>query len=78
VVQKGLERRFFFVACLDSDIVIPPSYIKLSEEMCILHLTDEIGDKRQGVSISNSEFVQSSIILYWPEFAVFLLYKEEG
>ncbi len=73
----GLEGSFFLIPCLDPNVVISPSYVKLGEDMCVLYLTDEIGNERQGVSISNGEFVQLSVILYWLEFAVFLLYKEE-
>src|SRR6267378_101528 len=56
----GLECCFLFIPRLDPNIVIPPSYVKLGEDICVLHLTDEIGNKRQGVSIPNSELVQLS------------------
>jgi len=46
--------------------------------MCILYLTDEIGDERKRVAVSNGIFVQFSVILNRLELAVFLLYKEEG
>src|SRR6266404_5620389 len=66
----GLECCLFLIPCLDPNVIIPPSYVKLGEDVCVLHLTDEIGNERQGVSISNSEFVQLSVILYRPKFAV--------
>src|SRR5882762_11492616 len=47
----GLESCFLFIPFLDPNIVIAPSYVKLGEDVCVLHLTDEIGSKRQGVSI---------------------------
>src|SRR6266404_2338006 len=73
----GFEGCLFFVPRFDPNIVITPSHVKLGKDICILYLTDEIGNERQGVPISNSEFVQPSVVLYRPEFAVFLLYKEE-
>src|SRR6266404_8886531 len=54
----GLKCRFFFITSLDSNIVISPSYVELGEDICVLHLTDEIGDERQGVAVSNGEFIQ--------------------
>src|SRR5712664_3452963 len=45
----GLESCFLFIPRLDPNIVVTPSYVKLGEDMRILHLTDEIGNKRQGV-----------------------------
>src|SRR6267378_76897 len=68
----GLECRFLFIPCLDPNVVIAPSYVKLGEDIHILHLTDEIGNERQGVSVSNGELIQPSIVLYRSEFAVFL------
>src|SRR6266404_7671484 len=73
----GLESCFLFIPRLDPNIVISPLYIKLGEDIRILHLTDEIGNERQGVSISNGELIQPSVVLYRSEFTVFLLYKEE-
>src|SRR6266404_5513275 len=59
----GLECCFFLIPCLDPNVIISPLYVKLGEDICILHLTDEIGNKRQGVTISNGELIQPSIIL---------------
>src|SRR6266404_3193388 len=73
----SLKGGFFFVSCFNSNIVISPSYIKLGEDVCVLHLADKIGDERQGVSISNGKFVQLSVILYRSEFTIFLFDKEE-
>src|SRR6266404_1268593 len=53
----GLESCFLFIPHLDPNVVVTPSYVKFGEDICILYLTDEIGNKRQGVSISDGEFV---------------------
>src|SRR6266404_8429706 len=67
----GFEGCLFFVPRFDPNIVITPSHVKLGEDIRILYLTDEIGDKRQGVSISDGKFVQLPVILYGSEFSIF-------
>src|SRR6266404_5313514 len=53
----GLKCCFLFIPCLDPNVVVSPSYVELGEDVRVLHLTDEIGNERQGVSISDGELV---------------------
>jgi hypothetical protein len=38
---------------------------------------DEVGDQRKRVLVWHCPLVQVAIVLNWPKFAIFLLYKEE-
>src|SRR5713101_2873581 len=73
-----LEGSFPFIAFLDSNIVVAPSYIKLSEDLCILQFIDDIRNERKWVLILDGDGVESSIVLYWMQFTILLLDKEEG
>ena len=53
----GLKCRFLFISCFDLNVVISPSYVKFGEDICILYLTDEIGDERKGVLVPDGVFV---------------------
>ena len=65
------------VAFLDSDIVVPPMNIKLDEDLGVFEFVNEIGDKREGVCISDSVFIEISVVLAGSESAVLYLDKEE-
>src|SRR6266404_7403581 len=46
-------------------------------KICVLDLTDNIGDKWEGITVLNGIFIEFSVILYRLEFTVFLFHKEE-
>jgi len=60
-----LKCALFLVSCLDPDVIIAPSDIKLCEDVSILNLTYQVGYKRQWVAIADGVFVQLAIILHW-------------
>ena len=71
------ERSFPLMSIFDSDIVIPPSDVKLSEYLCPLEFIDEIRNKWEGVCIMDCVFVDVSIVLTGVEATILFLDKEE-
>ena len=76
--QGSDEGGFPLVALLNSNIVISPLYIELSEMGKLSEVGDEVGDKREGIHIFDGMFIEISVILDWLEFAILLFDKEEG
>jgi hypothetical protein len=63
---------------LDPDVVVPHSYVKLSEQLLSVELFNEFGDKGEGVSIGYCILVELLVILYYPIVIVFLFDEECG
>jgi hypothetical protein len=62
---------------LYTDIVVPPSDVKLSKECASRQLVDDLRDKGQNISIMNGPSVKRSIVLYRTKLAILLFDKEE-
>jgi hypothetical protein len=67
---RGLEETFVgnkgglpLVSVFDSDIVISPLDIELSERLGISEFVDEVGNEREGIGIVNSVFVDIPVVL---------------
>ena len=73
----GDEGGLPLVTFLDVDIVVPPSDIKLGEDLGIFEFVNEVRDKREGVCVSDGVFIEVSIVLAWSESAILFLDKEE-
>ena len=74
----GNEGCFRLVTILDSYVVVPPSDIKLGEDLGILQLVYEVGDEGKRVGIANGVFVNVAVVLAGAESAILLLDEEEG
>ena len=59
----GDKGGFPLVAIFDVDIVIAPTDVKFGKQFGIFELINEVRDKGERVSISNSVFIQISVIL---------------
>src|SRR6202453_1722969 len=68
------EGCFMFVAFFDANIIVPPSNVKFRENGSATEVGDEIGDEGERVLVAYSETIDSSIILYWAQFSIFLFY----
>ena len=66
------------VSVLDSDIVVSPSYVKLSEDLGIFEFVDEVRDQREGVCISDCMAVKVLVILTGSKASILFLDEEEG
>jgi hypothetical protein len=66
-----------FVSLLDADIVIAILHIEFGEDLSSTKVREEVGNQGEGVLIANCDVVDTLVILYWSQLAVFLLYKEE-
>ncbi|KIK81553.1 hypothetical protein PAXRUDRAFT_155851, partial [Paxillus rubicundulus Ve08.2h10] len=60
-----------FIPILYSHIVVTPMYIKFCEVLSPFELVDKI-------LVFHGNRIESSIILNWPKFSVFLFDKEKG
>ena len=63
--KGGDECSFPLICLLDSDVVVSPSDVKLSEQGGIFHVIDEFRNKWQGVCVSNCVRIQVPIVLTW-------------
>ena len=73
----GNESSLPLVPVFDTDIVIPPTDIKLDENLCSLEFINEIRDEWKGVCIADNMFIDIAIVLTRVKTAVLLFNKEE-
>ena len=73
----GDEGGFPLVTFLYLDIVIPPPYVKLGEDLGVFKFVDEIGNQGKGICISDSVAVKVSVVLARSEAAILFLDEEE-
>ena len=73
----GDEGGFPLVTFLYSDIVIPPSYVKLGEDLGVFKFVNEVRNQGEGVCISDSMAVEVSVILARSEASILFLNEEE-
>lgn len=58
------------------DVVVAPVNVAFGEVFGSLEVADDIGNKRKGVTVLDSELVELEIVLYKAEFPVFLFNKK--
>ena len=73
----GDEGGFPLVTLFYSDIVIPPPYVKLGEDLGVFKFVDEIRNQGEGICISDSVAVKVPVVLARSEAAILFLDKEE-
>ena len=61
----------------NSNVVIAPTNIKLSEQSGVFHVVDQLRDEGKRISIANSVGVEILIVLARSQSAVLLRYEEE-
>ena len=61
---------------LDTYIVVSPLDITFGEVFGSLEVADDIGNKRKGIAVLDSELVELTIVLYKAEFPIFLFNKK--
>ena len=66
------------VAVFDTDIVVSPTNIELSEVASVFQLVHKVGDKGEGIGVAGGVFVEVSIVLAGVELSILLFDKEEG
>ena len=72
-----LEGCLPFVTFFDMDIVISPLDTKLGEPFLPEDAVDELGYQWKGIAVGHSPFIEIPVILYWPQFSIFLFDEEE-
>ena len=73
----GDEGSFPLMPVFDSDIIVFPSDIKLSEDFRPLEFIDEVGNEGKRVCITNGVFIDVAIVLTGSETTILLFDKEE-
>jgi hypothetical protein len=83
--DSGFEEAFVSVKCsfplvaiFDPNIVVTPLNIELCEDVGPFEFVDEIGDEGEGIGVTDSVFIDISIVLTWSESSIFLFDEEEG
>ena len=74
----GLECCFVFVSFSNTYVIVSPSYIQFSVDMCIAQVMYELRYKGEWILVVYGEGVDLSVILYQSQLAVLLSYEEEG
>ncbi len=59
------------------DVIISPTYVKLSEEGAPGKVVDSLGNEWGNVVVFLGPMVDRTIVLNWTEFSVFLFDEEE-
>src|SRR5258705_6391587 len=52
-----------FIALLNSDVVVPPSDVELTEDLCILQFVRYIRDEGKGILVFDGEVVELAVVL---------------
>ena len=63
---------------MDTNVVVSPTNVKLGEVAGIMQFVNEVRDERERSGILDSDIIKTVIVLYRAEFAILLVYKEEG
>jgi hypothetical protein len=74
----GDEGGLPLVSVFDSDIVVPPSNVELSECLGIPEFVDEVGDEGKGVGVTDRVFVDVMVVLAGLESSILLCDEKEG
>ena len=67
-----------FVAFADTYIIVSPLYVQFSVYVCIAQIAYEVQDEGEWILVTHSEGIDFSVVLYQSQFAILLLYEEEG
>ena len=73
----GDEGRLPLVTIFDSYVVVPPADVELSEDLGIPEFVYEIRDEGEQVGVTDSMFVDVSVVLARTESSIFLFDEEE-
>ena len=71
------EGRFPFISWLDSYVIVAPSDVEFGEECTLRQAVDRLWNKGHRVAVLSRPFVNGTIVLYWSELSIALLYKKE-
>jgi len=63
---------------MDTNVIVSPTNVELGEVASIMQLVDEVRDEGKRSCILDSDIIKTSIVLDRVEFAILLVYKEEG
>ena len=73
----GNESGLPLVSVIDVDVVIPPSYVKLGEDLGVFDFVNEVRDQWEGVCISDCMAVKVLVVLAGSEASILFLDEEE-
>jgi hypothetical protein len=65
------------VSFLDSNIVVSLSNIQFGEYVCTTQVGNELCNEWKWILVLHHMAVKPPVVLYWSQFAILLLYKEE-
>ncbi|KAG7439713.1 uncharacterized protein BT62DRAFT_912693 [Guyanagaster necrorhizus] len=74
----GLESCFPLISFLDLDIIVSPPHVEFGIVLDSMQFVYQFGDKQSGTVILDHHLIQLLVVLNQSEFAVLLLYEEEG
>jgi hypothetical protein len=71
------ESSFPFITFLDADVVVAPLDVQFREVPHAAKLVNEIVNKRKGVSVLDSDLIQSAVVLNESEAAILFLDEKD-
>jgi hypothetical protein len=74
----GDEGGLPLVSIFDSDIVVSPSNVELSERLGVPEFVNEVGDEGKGVGVMDRVFIDVTVVLAGSESSILFLDEEEG
>ena len=74
----GDEGHLPLVTFLDTNIVVPPSYVKLGEDFGVFEFVNQVRDERWGVCVTDSMGVQVAIVLAGAKSTILFFMKKKG
>src|SRR6266702_164513 len=75
---SGFKGCFVFVPFANTDVIVPPSYIKFCIDVGIAQIAYKIGDEGKGILVSDCDCVDLSVILDRSEFSILFTNEEKG
>jgi len=62
---------------LDANVIVSPTYVKLSEKGAASQMVNGLGNEWGNVSVLLGPMVDQTVVLYWAKLTVLLLDEEE-
>src|SRR5258705_12413060 len=59
----GFEGGFPFIPFLDSNVIVPPMDIELTEDLCVFKFVRDIGNEWKGVLVLDREIIKLAVVL---------------
>ena len=74
---RGKECCLSFISFLDTDVVVSPAYVELSEEGTASEAVNSLGNEWGDIVVLLGPMIDRTVVLNWMEFSILLFDKKE-